>query len=73
MGKPISRECTNCGNARWQFTATGQIRKRVAGRCSAEPTTIAPACVKVEFRRNAIWPGDGKSCQTWTERKDEPC
>ena len=59
------RGCVTCAHGEFERTPTGRIKARVAGRCRAEPLFNVPACIKVSWSRNGIWPGDGIDCPTW--------
>lgn len=59
--------CKTCRLARWEFTPSGQIKRKVAGRCMAEPQVIAPACAEVRVFKGSIWPDDGKDCPMFSQ------
>lgn len=54
--------CKVCKMAKWESTPSGQIKRKVAGRCMAEPKVLAPACAEVHVLKSGIWPDGGKDC-----------
>lgn len=64
--------CVACGLAKWERSASGRIRRSLAGRCQAPyPAVVLPACVEVSFSRRGIWPGDGVGCKTFQPAPSE--
>ena len=59
-----SKCCKVCKHAEWEYTATGRIKRNVAGRCMYEVVwPKVPFCQDPPSdHRTAIWPDTGEDC-----------
>lgn len=63
--------CATCGNAEFELTPTGRIKRMIVGRCRAEipALPVMPACaIRPEIRKSGIWPDMGDGCTFWVKK-----
>ena len=61
----MSVTCKTCKWAKWQLTASGNIRRGSSGVCTyVVQVPLVPVCFPMSFNtgRNYVWPNDQHNC-----------